>query len=91
MEHPKEAHLLNFVYKRSRDEKYTQTGARELRRYNAPILSEIKSNNKSFERSIIFQGAKLWNVQGVDIREVNTLKEFKKIQKTKLNALLPYV
>ena len=91
LEHRKEAHLLNFVYKRSRDEKYIQTGARELRRYNAPISREIKSNNKSFERSIIFQGATLWNVQSVDIREVDTLKEFKKIQKTKLNALLLYV
>ena len=87
----REAHLLNFVYKRAQDAEYTQEGNRNLRRFDAPILKEIKSNNKYFEMSILFQGATLWNKQPVEDRNTATHKLFKKMQKSKLNTLLPYV
>ena len=51
-DHRRSTHLLDFVYKRSRDEQYIQEGGRELGRYAAPILTEIKSNIQSFERSV---------------------------------------
>ena len=35
-------HLLNFVYKRAQNDEYLHVGARALRRYEAPILREIK-------------------------------------------------
>ena len=88
--HRREAHLLNFVYKRAHDPEYTQGGNRNLRRFEAPILKELKSNNKNFERSIIFQGSLVWNKQPVKDRNTATHKSFKKRQKCKLNALLPY-
>ena len=78
------------MYHRSNDERYTQIGPRDLRRYNAAVLRETKANNNSFERSILFQGAKEWNVQDVATRSVGTVEEFKRNQKMKLNALLPY-
>ena len=53
----RETHLLNFLYKRAHNMDYVQEGNRILRRYDAPVLREIKSNNKSFERSILFRGA----------------------------------
>ena len=56
LEHRRTAHLLNFVYHRSNDERYTQIGPRNLRRYNAAVLRETKANNKSFERSILYYG-----------------------------------
>ena len=83
-------HLLNFVYNRAQKEEYCQTGPRALRRYNAPILKEVKSNNKNFERSILYQGALHWNNLDVETRGAVTPFAFKKGQKSGLNLLLPY-
>ena len=90
LEHRRSTHLLNFVYIRTKDPNYINLGGRDLRRYDAPVLNEIKSNNKSFERSVLFQGAKGWNALDYQIRNTLTSYEFKKAQKCKLNALLPY-
>ena len=68
---------------------YTQNRNRNVRRFDAPILKEI--NNKSFEKSVLFQGATFWNKQSVEDRNLTTHKLFKKMQKRKLNNLLPYV
>ena len=84
-------HLLNFMYKRAQSENYIQGGNRELRRYDAPVMREVKSNNKGFERSILFQGAALWNKQSVEDRNIATHNLFKKTQKRKLNTVFPYV
>ena len=83
-------HLLNFVYKRAQREEYCQTGLRALRRYDAPILKEIKTNNKNFERSVLYQGALHWNNLEVDTRGIATSFVFKKGQKCGLNRLFPY-
>ena len=83
-------HLLNFVYNRAQDEEYTKRGGRELRRYDAPILNEIKSNNKTFERSILFQGALYCNKLDAQTRNITTNAAIKKGQKSKLNTLFPY-
>ena len=91
LSHRQEAHLLNFAHKRVHIPMYIQDGERNLRRFDAPILKEIKSNNKYFERSITFQGALTWNRQPVDVRNTATHKLFKKMQKCKLNTLLPYI
>ena len=83
-------HLLNFVYSRAQGEEHTNVGARVLRRYDAPILNEIRSNNKNFERSILYQGAIHWNSLDAESRGITTLNAFKKMQKGKLSGLLPY-
>ena len=86
----REVHLLNFVYKRAHDCNYVQEGNRDLRQFDAPILKEIKSNNRSFEKSVLYQGALLWNRQPVENRNTAIHKAFKKMQKVKLNTLFPY-
>ena len=86
----RETHLLNFVYRRAQDVNHIQEGNRELRRFDAPVLKEVKSNNKSFERSVLFRGAIAWNKQSVEDRNTANHKAFKKRQKTKLNTILPY-
>ena len=91
LDHRRHVHLLNFSYHRAQDVNYLKEGNRDLRRYDGPILREIKSNNKSFERSLIFQCALNWNVLPASDRNVRTVKEFKKKQKCKLNELLPYI
>ena len=83
-------HLLNFVYKRAQSDEYCNVGERDLRRYDAPVLREIKSNNKDFERSILFQGAAHWNSLDTETRNLETAYAFKKRQKCRLNTMLPY-
>ena len=77
LSHRREAHLLNFVYKRALNMEYVQEGNRNLRRFDATIMKEIKKNNKKFERSILFQGAKMWNGQTVEDRSIATHVLFK--------------
>ena len=88
--HRRHTHLLNFSYHRARDAHFLKDGNRELRRYDAPVLKELHSNNKSFERSLLFQTAKNWNALPALDRNIGTIKEFKRKQKCKLNELLPY-
>ena len=90
LEHRRSAHLLNFVYNRTKDPGYISLGGRELRRYDAPVLNELKSNNKNFERSVVFQGAKTWNALDYQTRNTMTSFEFKRAQKCQLNVMLPY-
>ena len=78
LEYRRRAHLLNFVYKRAQSFEYVNEGRRELRRFDAPVLMETRANNKSFERSILYQGAKLWNDQLPADRSIATHKEFKR-------------
>ena len=72
------------------EKSHVQGGNRGLRRFDAPVLKETRSNNKSFERSILFQGALAWNGQTVEDRNTVNHKAFKKMQKRKLNTILPY-
>ena len=89
--HRRSSHLLNFVYGRTQTAFYLQEQNRVLRRFEAPVLKEIRANNKSFERSIIYQGAIAWNGQQVNDRNIATQKAFKKKQKQKLNTFFPYI
>ena len=90
LSHRREVHLLNFVHRRAHEDKFLQTRNRDLRRFDAPVLKEIASNNKSFERSVLYQGPIYWNRQPVEDRNTQTHMAFKKRQKIKLNTLLPY-
>ena len=91
LSHRRNVHLLNFAFHRAQNVNFLKEGNRELRRYNAPVLREPKSNNKSFERSLLYQCARNLNALPVLERNIQTAKEFKKKQKCKLNELLPYL
>ena len=86
----RKTHLLNFVYKKAQNAVYCQEGIRTLRRYDAPILNEIRLNNNNFERSILFQGALHWNSLEVEARGITNSSAFKKGQKCFLNTKFPY-
>ena len=81
-------HLLNFVYPRSRNDKYIKIANRPLRMYAAPVMIEIKSNNASFERSVLYQGARKWNVLPAEERNILDHNSFKYKQKQKLKATI---
>ena len=89
--HRRHSHLLNFAYNRSQDHTYLKEGNRELRRYDAPILYEHKSDNTHFERSLLFQCALNWNALPAADRNIQTIGKFKWNQKCYLNEYFPYV
>ena len=55
-------HLENFAFKRHFNERYVDNPKRPLRIHDAPVLREHRSNNGSFERSILYQCPKHWNI-----------------------------
>ena len=84
----RDTHMLNFVYPRSRIAKYLKSENRPLTLYAAPVMTEIPSNNMPFERSILYQGARRWNMLPVDERNIPNHKSFKKKQKYKLQQTI---
>ena len=81
---PDVCHLSNFVFHRVHDPRYVRVVDRQLRRFDAPIMTEIGSNNSTFSRSVLFQGALLWNSIPVNERNIPNYKDFKQVQKKKL-------
>ena len=77
-------HITNFVYHRAHDAKYTRVIDRQLRRFNAPIMTEIKANNSTFSRSVLYQGAIHWNSLPINERNIRMYNSFKRAQKSKL-------
>ena len=75
-------HLANIVYKRKDTQDYVQVPNRHLRNYDAPIFIEYQSQNATFERSILFKGAKLWNQMSVEDRNIRNYESFKRKRKT---------
>ena len=77
-------HLTNFVHQRAQDPKYVRVIDRQLRRFEAPIMTEIVVNNNSFGRSVLCQGAIYWNLLPVNERNIQDYGKFKQVQKNKL-------
>ena len=84
LEPRRKCHLLNFVYHRTHIQKYVRTVNKQLRRFEAPILTEIAPNNSTFSRSVLFQGAIHWNQLPVNERNIQDYNHFKQVQKKKL-------
>ena len=82
------SHVLNCIYPRSKMDKYLKNENRPLRMYAAPVMTEIPSNNVPFERSLLYQGARKWNVLPVVERNIPNRKSFKKKQKWKLQQTI---
>jgi len=73
-------HILDFTFKAL---KYSSS-VREIREFfvfskssRRQLLQTITHDSRSFEKSIVFQGIKLWNALPVDLRDINlTLPAF---------------
>ena len=79
-------HLENFAYKRHLNERYVDNPKRPLRIHDAPVLREHRSNNGSFERSILYQCTKHWNILPSDVRNIQTYNSFKLNRKNNMMA-----
>ena len=80
--------LCNFMYKRKSNQALLQERPRQLRRYEADIFIEYHSNNNTFENSVLYQGAQIWNNLTVEERHVRIYDSFKDKQKGKLKLNL---
>ena len=82
-------HLANSVYHRKSCHSYINVPRRQLRQFEAPVFIEYKSENTTFERSVLYRGAKYWNQLTVEVRNIDNYEAFKKNRKNvMLNAIL---
>ena len=79
-------HLANLVYKRKHIQDYIQLPNRHLRNFEAPVFIEYQSNNATFERSVLFKGAKLWNGMSVEDQNIENYDSFKRQRKKRMLA-----
>ena len=80
----RKTNLCNFTYKRKSNTMLLQERPRQLRRYEAEVFIEHYSNNKYFEHTVKFQGAKIWNNLPIEERDLRSYDGFKQKQKEKL-------
>ena len=59
LEYRRTCHLINFVYHRAQDKNYVRVIDRQLRRFEAPIMTEIVCNNTIVSHGVLYQGAVL--------------------------------
>ena len=84
----RKTNLCNFMYKRKSNTMLLQERPRQLRRYDAEVFIEHYSNNKTFEHTVKFQGAKIWNNLPIKERNLRSYDGFEKKQKDKLKLNL---
>ena len=77
----RDCHLANFVFGRKNIQCYVYNPNRQLRIHEAPTLIEYQSQNATFERSILFKGAKIWNRMPVEERNTHNYDSFKRNRK----------
>ena len=73
----RDCHLANFVFKRKFNPNYLHVPNRQLRMHEAPVFIEYQSQNATFERSVLYRGAKLWNQLTVEERNMQDYGKFK--------------
>ena len=78
----------NFMYKRKSNNILLQERPRPLRRFEAEVFIEHYSNHKTFEHTVKFQGAKIWNNLPIEERNLRSYDGFKQKQKEKLKLNL---
>ena len=73
----REAHLLNFMYKRKNHIHYQVARPRNTRLFEAVIVNDVRANKKAVERSVYCKGARAWNALPASIRNIQTYDAFK--------------
>ena len=75
------AHLRNYMYKRSKIDKYLDKADIQTRAHAAPLFKIPKSDTKTFDKSILIKGGTEWNNLPVEKRNIGTYNTFKLDQK----------
>ena len=77
----REAHILNFMYKRKEFDIYLDNRHLPTRAFRAPKFTVPKYNNKQFTNSLLYKGSQLWNELPNEIKNTDTFLAFKNIIK----------
>ena len=82
-------HISIYAYSRTRTQGYLDILPIATRGRNAPLLKTFKSNSKVVDRSVYLQTATIWNKMDAETRNIDTLENFKSVQKKKLIDSIP--
>ena len=85
----REAHLMNFMFKRSRDPEYTVNRNIPTRAHQGPILFRVTAHCEVYYRCIEHYGSMLWNMLPAPARLLPTLTSFKLDRKIWLAGVVP--
>ena len=77
LEKRRNAHILNFMYKRKDREIYLDNRVLPTRAFQAPKCTIPKYNIKQFTQSLLYKGSTLWNQLPNDIKNIETFLAFK--------------
>ena len=81
LEHRRNVHLRNFMFKRKDDISYQDINPLRTGRHDAVLAKTIRANYTAFERSVFYRGSKEWNKLGVIDRCIESYQQFKYHQK----------
>ena len=77
LEPRREIHLLNFKYKNKSNVKNINNRNIPTRLHDAPVFTTIKPTCEEYTANVYYNGAILWNVPPVRIRNTTTYNIFK--------------
>ena len=88
LEDRRNAHLLNQMYKRSRNSEYADNRNLPLRSFTAPILKVPNFQKYRSKQSVIYRGSTNWNLLPPPLRSLPSYEVFKHKQKVLMLTLL---
>ena len=88
LEDRRNAHLLNLMYKRSRDENYRDNRLLPIRRFDGPSIVVPNYKKTSSQLNVDYRGATNWNQLPIELRVIQTYDQFKSKQKSLLQDML---
>ena len=88
LEDRRNTHLLNFMYKKSRDLNYIDGRIINTRKYDAPVVMVPPFTKVKSQLAARYRGASAWNDIEPELRSINTFKKFKEKQKRALKILI---
>ena len=77
LEQRRNAHILNFMFKRKDQENYLDNRVLPTGAFQAPKFIIPKYDIKQFTQSLVYKGSSLWNQLPNDIKNINTFLAFR--------------
>ena len=77
----RKVHLRNFMFK-NKNKCIVNENNINTRLHDGPVFKDTHPNSEPIERSVMYGGANEWNNLDADIRSIEDLVKFKRIQKS---------
>ena len=88
LEDRRNVHLLNFMYKKSKELQYIDNRQINTRKYDATVLIVPPYTKTKSQNATWYRGASSWNEIDPELRSINTFNKFKNYHKKALKNLL---